>query len=177
MKKKWLVVACAVLLLAILATIAFAGNPVNLFVNCREGDIKGENEQAEVVKLVEDFGQKLKSVSLLAPQEVLNQSLQENYGGLVAPALLAEWQEEDPQNIPGRVPSSPWPERIEVLNVEKLAGSGYRIKGEIIEVTSVELAEGGAAARRPITLDVDKIEGSWLITAVQLGPYEEAGSH
>ena len=56
--------------------------------------------------------------------------------------------------------------------MEKLAGSGYRIKGEIIEVTSVELAEGGAAARRPITLDVDKIEGSWLITAVQLGPYE-----
>ena len=68
MKKKWLVV-CIVLLLTILATIAFAGNPVKLFVNGREGEIKGENEQEEVVRLVEDFGKKLKSVSLLAPQD------------------------------------------------------------------------------------------------------------
>ncbi len=175
MKKKWLVV-CIVLLLTILATIAFAGNPVKLFVNGREGEIKGENEQEEVVRLVEDFGKKLKSVSLLAPQEIVNQSMQENYGGFVAPALLAEWQ-GDPQNVPGRLLSSPWPERIEILNVEKLADSSYRIQGDIIEVTSVEMAEGGAAARRPITLAVDKVEGSWLITAVQLGPYGEAGSN
>lgn len=176
MKKKWLVVACAALLVTILATVAFAGKPVKLFINGQESKNKGENEQEEVVWLVEDFGRKLKSVSLLAPQETVNQSVKENYGDFIAPALLAEWQ-GNMQNIPGRLLSSPWPERIELLNLDKVSDSGYRVKGEIIEITSVELAEGGAAARRPITLVVEKIEERWLITALQLGSYEEAGSN
>ena len=94
MQKKWLVVSCIALLVGILATAALAGNPVKLFVNGQKSMIKDENEQEEVVRLVEDFGRKLKSVSLLAPQETVNKSVQENYGDFIAPALLAEWQKD-----------------------------------------------------------------------------------
>jgi hypothetical protein len=167
MQKKWLVVSCIALLVGILATAALAGNPVKLFVNGQKSMIKDENEQEEVVRLVEDFGRKLKSVSLLAPQETVNKSVQENYGDFIAPALLAEWQ-KDLQKVPGRLLSSPWPERIEILSVNELAESGYLVKGEIIEMTSVEMVNGGAAARRPITLEVEKLKNRWLITAVQM---------
>ena len=68
MQKKWLVVSCIALLVGILATAALAGNPVKLFVNGQKSMIKDENEQEEVVRLVEDFGRKLKSVSLLLPR-------------------------------------------------------------------------------------------------------------
>ena len=93
-------------------------------------------------------------------------------GGLVSPELLKEWQ-NDPQKAPGRVVSSPWPDRIEILSIVKLPDSSYEVKGDIIEVTSVEMANGGAAARRPITLTVGKIENRWLITAVKLGEYKD----
>lgn len=175
MQKKWLVVSCIALLVGILATAALAGNPVKLFVNGQKSMIKDENEQEEVVRLVEDFGRKLKSVSLLAPQETVNKSVQENYGDFIAPALLAEWQ-KDLQKVPGRLLSSPWPERIEILSVNELAESGYLVKGEIIEMTSVEMVNGGAAARRPITLEVEKLKNRWLITAVQMDSYVEAGA-
>jgi len=133
-----------------------------------------EQFDEEAVKgLIEDFGKKLQSVSLLSPEDVLIESMQENYGDFVSPELLAKWQ-NDPQNAPGRVTSSPWPDRIDVLEVEKLSENAYQVKGEIIEITSTEQASGGIAAKRPITLEVKKIGNQWLIDAAELGAYEEA---
>lgn len=132
-----------------------------------------QGDEAAVATLVEEFGRKLKLVSLLAPKEVAGRSIQENYGGLVAPALLAEWQ-KNPQDAPGRMVSSPWPERIEIQDIKRVSESEFEVSGEIIEVTSVEMASGGAAARRPVTLKVEKVEGRWLITEVKLGAYQEA---
>ncbi|NPV92385.1 MAG: hypothetical protein HPY50_16595 [Firmicutes bacterium] len=126
-----------------------------------------------VANLVKDFGGRLQNVSLLAPKDTLIKSIQDNYGQYVSPDLLNEWQ-KDPQNAPGRVTSSPWPDRIEVLSVVKLPDSSYEVKGEVIEVTSTEKANGGAAARRPVTLAVGKIGDRWLITAVRLGAYKDA---
>lgn len=134
-----------------------------------------ENEKKAVTGLVEDFGRKLQMVSLLSPKDLAVKSMQENYGGLVSPELLAKWQ-SDPQNAPGRMVSSPWPDRIEVLSAEKSPEGTYDVKGEIIEITSVEKEKGGFAAKRPISLVVKKIEDRWLIDAVTLGAYEEAGS-
>jgi len=45
------------------------------------------------------------------------------------------------------------------------------VKGEIFELTSVEMQNGGFAAKRPIDLSVGKVANRWLITAVQLGAY------
>lgn len=133
-----------------------------------------EKENA-VAELVEQFGQKLQNVSLLAPRDDLVASMQENYAPFVSDGLLAEWQ-NDPDNAPGRLVSSPWPDRIELEAIEETAENTYRIEGEIVEVTSVEQADGGAAAKRPITLEVRKLENRWLIDAVTLGDYDRADS-
>lgn len=157
---------------AIEATYVFAGGQYRIKTMRYKNE--AEDERAAVIKLVEDFGQRLQTFSLQAPPDIVSRSLQENYGDFVAPALLAKWQSE-PQHAPGRLLSSPWPDRIEILGVEQSA-SGYEIKGEIIEVTSVEAANGGVAARRPVTLTVEKSADRWLITAVQLGAYAETNN-
>nr|WP_312578127.1 stalk domain-containing protein [Sedimentibacter sp.] len=137
------------------------------------GDIQSEEtEKNEVVKFVQGFGEQLKMVSLLAPEDVIKESMEEHYGDYVSTELIEKWV-KDPENALGRMLSSPWPERIEVLSAEKTDENGYVVKGKIIEVTSVELKEGGAAARRPVTLNVDKIDGKWVITDTEIGNYEE----
>lgn len=142
-----------------------------------ESQEKRQNEESDktaVMSLVEDFGKKLQKVSLQAPSEDVNKSMQENYGDIVAPELLTVWQKE-PLKAPGRLTSSPWPDRIEILTAEKVANA-YEVKGEIIEITSIEKVNGGVAAKRPITLLVKKIDNRWLIDAVTLGAYEENSS-
>jgi len=128
-----------------------------------------------VANLVKDFGSKLKQVSLLAPSDVVSKSMQEHYGGLVSPELLAAWQKA-PQNAPGRMVSSPWPERIEILNIVKLAEDTYEVRGNIIEVTSASQVGEDIAAKKPITLTVKKAPTGWLIDAVTMDSYSEDGS-
>ncbi|MGI6453057.1 MAG: copper amine oxidase N-terminal domain-containing protein [Syntrophomonadaceae bacterium] len=215
MKKKWLVVILATVLICALAAITWANEPIKLVVDGQEikpdvapqiiGDrtmvpvrwiaealgaevewdaasrtviirTKANNidsDPAAVSKLIEDFGKTLKNVSLLAPGDAAAESIKENYADYVSPALLAQWQ-SDPANAPGRVTSSPWPERIEIIDTEKLSDAKYQVKGEIIEVTSVEMANGGYAAKRPISLVVEKVDQNRLITAVKLDAYGEA---
>jgi hypothetical protein len=138
----------------------------------QEGEATDENNEVEVADLVKAFGSKLQTVSLLAPEDVLKKSMQENYAEFVSPALLEKWM-KDPLHAPGRLTSSPWPERIDIQNMEKLSESAYEVQGEIIETTS---AEEGIAAKRPITLTVEKLEEHWLITGVNMGDYAESGS-
>ena len=130
-------------------------------------------DKQTVTTLVENFGKKLQLVSLQAPQDTLKKSMQENYGEFISPSLLAKWQ-GDPQNAPGRLVSSPWPDRINILSAKKTSDNTYEVKGEIIEITSAEKASGGVAAKRPITCMVKKYEKNWLIDAVTLGEYEKA---
>ncbi|MTI84339.1 MAG: hypothetical protein FH756_10630 [Firmicutes bacterium] len=133
------------------------------------------SDKAAVTSLVEDFGSKLKTVSLLAPKDIVNKSFQENYGDFVSPELLAEWQ-SDPRNAPGRLTSSPWPDHIKIETIKKLSKYEYEVKGHIIEITSTEKVNGGVAAQRPITLKIKKTGERWLIDAATLGAYEEANS-
>lgn len=134
-----------------------------------------EADKNAVASLVVDFGKKMQMVSLLAPTDIVNKSMQDNYGSLISPALLKKWQ-NDPQNAPGRMVSSPWPDRIEILTHEKQSEGIYEVKGEIIEITSVELSSGGVAAKRPISLLIKKVENSWLIETVTIGNYVDAES-
>lgn len=131
--------------------------------------------EAAVALVVDEFGRRLQTVPLLAPDDVVHRSLQENYGDLVAPALLAEWL-LDPHSAPGRLTSSPWPDRIRIRSMAKREAGGYEVQGDIIEITSVEAAGGGVAAQRPITLVVEKVGQRWQITAVTLGPYAAEGA-
>ena len=133
-----------------------------------------EEDKIAVAVLVESFGNKLQQVSLLAPPEDLKKSMEDNYGRYLTSELLAEFL-NDPDNAPGRLTSSPWPDRIEITSTEKTSEGLYKVAGTIIEVTSTEQGTENAAAKRPITLDVKKVDGKWLISSVVLGVYE-AGS-
>src|SRR5690606_24350598 len=93
------------------------------------------DDKYTVNALVGNFGRKLHMVSLLAPEDMLKESLEENYGDFVSPALLEEWL-KDPVNAPGRLTSSPWPDRIEILNTEKISDGIYEVKGVIIEIAN-----------------------------------------
>jgi len=134
-----------------------------------------EQKEVAVRNLVESFGEQLEKVSLQAPEEQLRESLQEHYSDFVAPELLENWA-ENPLQSPGRLTSSPWPERIEVDSIEKRNATSYRVSGRIIEITSVEKTESGVAAERDFDLVVEKINGNWLIANVSLGDYIEPDS-
>ncbi|WP_157677480.1 hypothetical protein [Dehalobacterium formicoaceticum] len=129
-----------------------------------------ESEESEVLALVEDFGHQLQKVSLLAPQDTLRQTMEENYRDFVSSALIEKWS-KDPQNAPGRLTSSPWPDRIEVQYTERMGEELYKVEGIIIEITSQEKEQSGTAARRPITLIVKNTSSGWQIDEVTLGKY------
>ena len=129
-----------------------------------------EQEKVLIENMVKGFGEKLKMVSLLAPEDMVKDSIKEYYGEFVSPELLEKWL-NDPAKAPGRTISSPWPERIDIISAEKLSDTEYEVKGNIIKVTSVELAEGGIAASRPAKFLVRNIDGKWLIDDIKLGDY------
>ncbi|MDD2586126.1 MAG: M56 family metallopeptidase [Syntrophomonadaceae bacterium] len=135
--------------------------------------VENFDTEAAIISLVESFGSKLKIISLQAPQDSVAKSMRDNYSDFVSPTLIEEWI-NDPLKAPGRLTSSPWPERIDILNVERLSADIYEVKGTIIEITSEELASGGIAASRPITLKVKKMDEQWLIDALTMGEYQNS---
>jgi hypothetical protein len=134
-----------------------------------------ESDELAVMNLVKGFGSKLQLVSLLAPKDILSKSIQDNYTGYVSPTLIAEWI-SNPLNAPGRLTSSPWPDRIEILSIDKISEKIYHVKGEIIELINSGQKTVDIAAKRPITLTVKKMGNDWLIDAVTLGSYENANA-
>lgn len=129
------------------------------------------NDENIVRSLVDDFGKRLQMVSISASPNIVSQSMRENYGNFVSPTLLDKWQ-SDPREALGRIVSSPWPDRIEILTIEKTSESIYKVSGEIVEITSTEKMNGGIAAKRPVILLVKKINSHWLIDEVMTGSYE-----
>ncbi len=132
-----------------------------------EVDVDKLNEE-KIAGLVEEFGSKLKNVPLLSPMEDLEKAMKENYGDYVVDELIDRWL-ENLDEAPGRLLSSPWPEKIDILSLEKISPTEYKVEGKIVEVTSVE----GEEITRPITLNIKNREAEWLIYDVELGEYEE----
>jgi hypothetical protein len=118
-------------------------------------------EEAEIRELVENFGARLQIVSLLAPDAA--QELKKQYSEFVSPALLEVWV-DDVSKAPGRMVSSPWPDRIEITALSSEGFERYEITGFIVEVTSTEVGTGEAAAKIPIRMVVQREQGAWLIT-------------
>ncbi|MGH7570345.1 MAG: hypothetical protein ACREMK_00690 [Gemmatimonadota bacterium] len=123
-----------------------------------------EDAERAVVALVGRFGERLADVPLTAPADRLRQAIREQYGSLVTPELLESWLAR-PSAAPGRAVSSPWPERIDVQGVRRLDDDRYGIAGEVVLMTSVEMAGGGVTGREPILLEaVRGQEGDWRIS-------------
>lgn len=165
-----------ILILALILSLSLFGctSGDNINQQPEEQQQTDTKSEAAVTELVQDFGKKLQDVSLLAPTNMVQKSMKESYGKYITPALLEKWQ-KDFQNAPGRMVSSPWPDRIEITSITKISDTEYNVKGEIIEITSNEQAKGGIFDKRPIQLTVRKINDKWLIDDVTLGAYEESG--
>ncbi|CAB1245352.1 conserved protein of unknown function [Ruminococcaceae bacterium BL-6] len=155
----WILIAAVIA--AVLAGLFFMDHPPDV-----PSVSQAVEEEPDVISLVEKFGDALKKVSLLAPDDVVAKEIKENYSDFVTPELLAKWQ-SDPQSAPGRMLSSPWPDRIDVKSVEADGNGGYVVSGEIIEVTSTELQNSGAAAKKQVTLGIVRKENRWLISSVE----------
>jgi hypothetical protein len=122
---------------------------------------KDAAEEAEVRELVETFGKTLQTFSLQAPDAA--QEIEKRYSEFVSPALLEMWT-SDVSKAPGRFVSSPWPDRIEITSLAKEGSDRYVMDGFVIEVTSMEVVNGGAAAKIPVHVVVGKDQGRWVIT-------------
>lgn len=129
-----------------------------------------KDESKDVIILVEDFGSSLKNVSLLAPRDLLIEAIKANYSPYVTDELMQSWLVH-PRRAPGRTTSSPWPDRIEITEIERLSEDEFSIKGRIVELTSTE-AEDGGAVYRPVELIVRKTGNKWLIDDIRVGNYE-----
>ncbi|WP_313164515.1 stalk domain-containing protein [Sedimentibacter sp.] len=143
-------------------------NIVNIQWDLSGNEMSDESERNEIIKLVQNFGEQLKMVSLLAPEDIIKENMEKHYGEYVTLKLIEDWL-NDPMKAPGRFLSSPWPERIDILEVEKLSEDEYEVTGNIIELTSVELKEGGIALKKSIILNIKKYDGKWLIDAFNFG--------
>lgn len=119
------------------------------------------DEEVAARYVVESFGKRLQNVFLQSPN--VDQTIREQYAEWVAPELLEIWT-KDTSRAPGRVVSSPWPDRIEILSIAQEGATRYVVTGFVVEVTSVELVNGGAAAKVPVRIVVEKREGRWIIT-------------
>lgn len=178
MKRLFLIAVVIVLVFVLsvpLLFISYMGSETNsesTEVFQEEKQHTDESEATVISDLVKGFGGKLQFVSLLAPNEILEKNMREYYGDYVSPELIEKWI-NDPLNAPGRLTSSPWPDRIEILSIVKLSESEYEVRGEIIEITSTEKESGEFANKRPITLIVKKLNNRWLIDEVNLGEYEK----
>jgi len=158
MKKK-ILLALLFILIIIAAVGVYSWNQSRIIEKGQQAD------EAAVVSLVEGFGKALKKVSLLSPTAA--RDIEESYKDFLDTALLAQWKEE-PSKAAGRLTSSPWPDRIEIISIRRLGSGAYDVSGNIVEVTSVE---GAAAIRRPVELGVVKFSNRWLITGLSLGEY------
>lgn len=156
-------------ILAVVAALAIAGcapsypaagggssapQPVSQTTTAAEEEVDGR-------AVVEAFGERLKGVSLLGPDAA--QQIGDQYGALVSAGLLDEWA-NDPSKAPGRLVSSPWPDRIEITGMRMAAEGKYGVTGAIVEVTSVEVVNGVGSARIPVRIAVDRLGGKWRIT-------------
>lgn len=131
--------------------------------------VDSQSPEGEIRTLVKNFGERLQIVSLLAPDAA--DQIQEQYAAFVSEDLLAAWA-ADPSSAPGRLTSSPWPDRIEISAVELQPDGSYLVTGSVIEVTSAEEANGGVAAQYPVEITVSQVESQWFITAWVAGEYQ-----
>jgi len=123
--------------------------------------VSDEEEEGAVRYVVESLGKRLQNVSLQSPDAA--QMIGEQYAEWVDPELLKIWM-NDISRAPGQVVSSPWPDRIEITSIVREEADRYVVVGFVVEVTSMEVVSGEAAAKTPVRIVLEKREGRWLIT-------------
>jgi hypothetical protein len=120
------------------------------------------SEEEAVRSTVASFGRALQMVSLSASSSAIASSATQYYAPYVSLNLLAYWQGA-PSTTPGRLTSSPWPDRIDITSAVKNADGTYAVTGRVVETTSA----GGQTGSYPVSITLDNENGRWLITKFQ----------
>jgi len=127
-------------------------------------------DEAAVRAVVEGFGKALQTVPLSGSKAAAAEAIKNNYAPFISSDILAFW-EGDPAMAPGRRTSSPWPDRIEIIEMKHDDDGAYEVQGKIIEVTSVEVVSGGIAEEISVALKLRKQAAGWIITGFSwVGP-------
>jgi hypothetical protein len=129
-------------------------------------------EDTAIRSQVTGFGAVLQNVSLLAPSSDRKAAMDQYYSSYVAPELLMQWYSESDVNALGRQTSSPWPDRIEIVNVTQ-NGDKATVEGNIVEVANGQNGNKDVIGVLPVTLSMEKRAGHWLIIAASKGSYSE----
>jgi len=119
--------------------------------------------EATVRRIVDYFGSRLQDVSLTASPVEVKQEIRSAYANVVWPDLLSKWIAA-PAEAPGRLTSSPWPDHINIASITPMNDTTYAIEGNVVEITSQELADGGIADQYPVFMTVENQGGNWFIT-------------
>ena len=112
--------------------------------------------------VVTEFGDRMKQVSLLAPEADVAVSMDEHYAKFVHPETLAAWK-ADPANAPGRLTSSPWPDHIEIATSTRISDTEYRVDGVVVELTSDTALYGGQTTGYPVSVGLVWHDQQWMI--------------
>lgn len=115
-------------------------------------------DERAVRSVVIAFGNQLQKVSVLGDAVRAAASMDAYYAKDVDAKLLAQWK-ANPVYAPGRVASSPWPDRIEITAVQRNADGSYTVSGEVVEVTAT-----GNHDRKSVSLTLQHLDNSWRIT-------------
>jgi hypothetical protein len=129
-------------------------------------DSQNETDINAIYQVVGEFGARLEDVDLSTPRQNILTALYFNLKRLITDRLYQEFA-QDTSKIPGRNASSPWPEQIAIVSLQKLDGKSYTVNGKIILMTSVEMARVGNAGETPVTLTLKNVNGTWLIDDVR----------
>lgn len=123
--------------------------------------VRGD-EAAKAVLL--DFGLKLKNVSLTADGAAGIAAIEAEYGPYVTPELLADWK-NNPSRAPGRLVSSPMPDRLGIASISPQA-TGRIVSGEVILVSSGD-SVSEPVDTVPFVALLIQTEDGWKIAAYQ----------
>lgn len=131
-------------------------------------DVVSNQDDSTIRTMVTEFGTKLQLVSLMSPTASADMSA--HYSAYLAPELLAAWQ-QDPSQALGRRTSSPWPERVEIVEVVSTGGP-YVVNANILESANDGTGTQPFAVQ-PVTLTVENRNSAWVITHVEKGSYSQ----
>jgi len=96
-------------------------------------------------EVVQRFGDRLKMVSLQAPESLVVRQLRDAYGDVATPEALEAWIAA-PSRAPGRLVSSPWPDRIRIDSIRPVGDAECAADGVVIQRTSADSASGSTGA-------------------------------
>lgn len=119
----------------------------------------------EIRNQVIAFGATLKDVSLLSP--TAPQDIERVYAPYVTRSLRAAWSANPDRALLGRLTSSPWPERIDVVDIDQ-TDDVYEVRGFVVSMTSDELTNGGDAGSAEIIFLVREEDGAWKIDSTSV---------